>query len=79
MFAAVVLLYHLRIHVVRADAAYFNYAFLGFVRLALFLKATRVSTASRVSLSRTISCSHQPGLASVVPTLALAQLWSRIG
>jgi hypothetical protein len=31
MFAAVVLLYHLRIYVVRADAAYFNYAFLGFV------------------------------------------------
>jgi len=35
MFAAVVLLYHLRIHVVRADAAYFNYAFLGFVRNVL--------------------------------------------
>jgi Transposase DDE domain len=32
MFAAVLLLYHLRIRVVRADAAYFNYAFLGFVR-----------------------------------------------
>jgi hypothetical protein len=32
MFAAVVLLYHLRIHVVRADAAYFNYSFLSFVR-----------------------------------------------
>jgi hypothetical protein len=32
MFATVVLLYHLRILIVRADAAYFNYAFLGFVR-----------------------------------------------
>jgi len=32
MFIAVVLLYHLRIHIVRADAAYFNYAFLGFIR-----------------------------------------------
>ncbi|HUV89037.1 MAG TPA: transposase [Anaerolineae bacterium] len=32
MFAAVLLLYHLRILIVRADAAYFNYAFLGFVR-----------------------------------------------
>ncbi len=31
MFAAVLLLYHLRILIVRADAAYFNYAFLGFV------------------------------------------------
>jgi hypothetical protein len=35
MFAAVVLLYHLRIRVVRADAAYFNYAFLGFIRNVL--------------------------------------------
>lgn len=35
MFAAVVLLYRLRIRVVRADAAYFNYAFLGFVRQVL--------------------------------------------
>lgn len=35
MFAAVVLLYHLRIYVVRADAAYFNYSFLGFVRNVL--------------------------------------------
>jgi hypothetical protein len=32
MFMAVLLLYRLRIHVVRADAAYFNHAFLGFVR-----------------------------------------------
>jgi hypothetical protein len=31
MFAAVVLLYQLRIRAVWADAAYFNYAFLGFV------------------------------------------------
>jgi hypothetical protein len=31
MFAAVLLLYHLRIRAVWADAAYFNYAFLGFV------------------------------------------------
>ena len=35
MFAAVVLLYHLRIRAVWADAAYFNYAFLGFVRNVL--------------------------------------------
>ena len=35
MFTAVVLLYHLRILVVRADAAYFNYRFLGFVRHVL--------------------------------------------
>lgn len=35
MFLAVVALYHLRIHIVRADAAYFNYAFLGFVRNVL--------------------------------------------
>jgi hypothetical protein len=34
MFMAV-LLYHLRILVVRADAAYFNYKFLGFVRSVL--------------------------------------------
>lgn len=32
MFMAVLLLYRLRIHILRADAAYFNYAFLGFVR-----------------------------------------------
>jgi hypothetical protein len=32
MFTAVVLLYRLRVHVVRADAAYFNYAFLDFIR-----------------------------------------------
>ena len=32
MFAAVLLLYRLRIRAVWADAAYFNYAFLGFVR-----------------------------------------------
>jgi hypothetical protein len=31
MFVAVLLLYHLRIRAVWADAAYFNYAFLGFV------------------------------------------------
>jgi hypothetical protein len=31
-FTAVVLLYHLRILVVRANAAHFNYRFLGFVR-----------------------------------------------
>lgn len=31
MFTAVVLLYHVRILIVRADAAYFNYAFLGFI------------------------------------------------
>ncbi|MDH4137701.1 MAG: transposase [Anaerolineae bacterium] len=35
MFAAVLLLYRLRIHIVRADAAYFNYAFLGFVHRVL--------------------------------------------
>ena len=35
MFAAVVLLYRLRIYIVRADAAYFNYAFLGFVHNVL--------------------------------------------
>jgi len=35
LFAAVVLLYHLRIYIVRADAAYFNYAFLAFVRNVL--------------------------------------------
>jgi hypothetical protein len=35
MFAAIVLLYRVRIRVVRADAAYFNYAFLGFVRNVL--------------------------------------------
>jgi hypothetical protein len=35
MFAALLLLYHLRIHIVRADAAYFNYAFLGFVHNVL--------------------------------------------
>jgi hypothetical protein len=35
MFATVGLLYRLRIEVVRADAAYFNYAFLGFVRTVL--------------------------------------------
>jgi len=35
MFAAVVLLYRLRIHAVWADAAYFNYAFLGFIRNVL--------------------------------------------
>jgi hypothetical protein len=35
MFAAVVLLYHLRIRAVWADAAYFNYAFLGFIRNVL--------------------------------------------
>lgn len=34
-FLAAVALYHLRIHIVRADAAYFNYAFLGFVRHVL--------------------------------------------
>jgi len=33
--SGLVLLYHLRIHVVQADAAYFNYAFLGFVRNVL--------------------------------------------
>jgi hypothetical protein len=32
MLAATVLLYRLRVLVVRADAAYFNYAFLGFIR-----------------------------------------------
>jgi hypothetical protein len=35
MFMAVLLLYRLRIRVVRADAAYFNYAFLGFVHSVL--------------------------------------------
>jgi hypothetical protein len=35
MFTTLVLLYHLRILVVRADAAYFNYHFLGFVRHVL--------------------------------------------
>jgi hypothetical protein len=35
MFMAVVLLYHLRILIVRADAAYFNYRFLGFVHNVL--------------------------------------------
>lgn len=35
MFAAVVLLYHLSIRAVWADAAYFNYAFLGFVHNVL--------------------------------------------
>jgi hypothetical protein len=35
MFMTVVLLYHLRILIVRADAAYFNYQFLGFVRTVL--------------------------------------------
>jgi hypothetical protein len=35
MFMAVMLLYHARILVVRADAAYFNYRFLGFVRTVL--------------------------------------------
>jgi hypothetical protein len=35
IFTAVVLLYHLRILVVRADAAYFNYPFLAFVRNVL--------------------------------------------
>ena len=35
MFAAVVLLYHVRILIVRADAAYFNYQFLGFIRTVL--------------------------------------------
>jgi hypothetical protein len=35
MFMAVVLLYRLRVHVVRADAAYFNYAFLAFIRNTL--------------------------------------------
>jgi hypothetical protein len=35
MFAAVVLLFHLPIHAVWADAAYFNYAFLGFVHNVL--------------------------------------------
>lgn len=35
MFTAVVLLYRVRIHIVRADAAYFNYAFLGFVHTVL--------------------------------------------
>jgi len=46
MFAAVVLLYHLRIHVVRADAAYFNYAFLGFVRNVLHACQCRLQSAS---------------------------------
>ena len=31
MFATVLLLYHLRIRIVWADAAYFDYAFLGFI------------------------------------------------
>lgn len=35
LFTAVVLLYHLRIRAVWADAAYFNYAFLGFVHNVL--------------------------------------------
>lgn len=35
MFTAVVLLYRLRILIVRADGAYFNYQFLGFVRHVL--------------------------------------------
>lgn len=35
MFMTVVLLYHVRILIVRADAAYFNYRFLGFVRNVL--------------------------------------------
>ena len=35
MFAPVVLLYHLRIHIVRANVAYFNCAFRGFVRNVL--------------------------------------------
>ena len=35
MFSAVVLLYRLRVHVVRAEAAYFNYAFLDFIRNTL--------------------------------------------
>jgi len=35
MFTAVVLLYRVRILIVRADAAYFNYQFLGFVRHVL--------------------------------------------
>jgi len=39
IFAALVLLYHLRIRVVRADAAYFNYAFLNFIRNVLHASA----------------------------------------
>ncbi len=39
MFAAVVLLYHLSIRAVWADAAYFNYAFLGFVHNVLHASA----------------------------------------
>jgi hypothetical protein len=35
MFAAVTLLYQLRIRIVRADAAYFNYSFLAFVHTVL--------------------------------------------
>ena len=35
MCATLVLLYHLRILTVPADAAYFNYAFLAFIRDAL--------------------------------------------
>ncbi len=35
MYAAVVLLYQVRLHIVRADAAYFNDAFLGFVHNVL--------------------------------------------
>ncbi len=39
MFTAVVLLYHLRILIVRADAAYFNYQFLGFIYNVLHASA----------------------------------------
>lgn len=38
MFLAVVMLYHIRIRIVRADASYFNYQFLGFVHH--FLRAS---------------------------------------
>jgi hypothetical protein len=39
MFATVLLLYHVCIHIVRADAAYFNYAFLGFIHNVLHASA----------------------------------------
>jgi hypothetical protein len=42
MFAAVVLLYHLSIAAVWADAAYFNYTFLGFVHNVLHVSAARL-------------------------------------
>jgi len=54
MFTAVVLLYHLRILIVRADAAYFNYQFLGFVHHVL-----------RASVNVDYNLRRQPALTAV--------------